>query len=649
MTDLVEAAEKAKRLASSDDASDASSAHADKKAKKVAPRARAICFTYNNFNSTIEAELQKMVRMKYATYLVYQHEIAPDTGHEHLQGYVEYDVNRDMLYLSRMCGGKPHTERRKGSPRDAADYCKKAESRKPGTVFYEDGEISNPKPGNRRDLSHIKALIDKRATERELWEDDFTTTAKYYKAFNHYATRIAEERSRCTICICLWGASDSGKTTSVRRLFPNALWVDKGNGGVWYDLYEPNKHDTIVFDEFNGWIPFHQFKRMIDMSPFTLEVKGGTKIFRAKNVVFTSNTNPYEWYEILADKESEAFHAFDRRIHFNLEARKQTKLTSLGFREELDPKLYVHRSMLPWYADVREGFTLGGLTSGQWEMILTKQDHNLNALELKEILTSGPKPRGAGVILNPAPFEGKIFREGVQALLETYVVGPRGKTAALIPSGDRDPVFWDDGVEQKKAELKADLAKPPLERQKAFVDLSKDTPPASPAEEAAASFLATMPDDEYPDDDDIPEEGFVDPVTQNLLPVNIRQTQGKGAVAPLPAEYYSKLNDAERRAAAAEAKTNALQQQVNDLMAIIQKRDAPGKPAPIIPGQSAKRVNVVSAYSPTLGDTMLVDSDAFITKGKTKKIKPTPPTGPQSQPRQFATKAGVKKLNIPRH
>jgi len=572
-----------------------------------------------------------MVKNGFATYIVYQHEIAPETGQEHLQGYVEYNHTKPMTYLGNMCGGKPHTERRKSKhPRDAADYCMKADSRKPGTRFFEDGKISDPQQGKRTDLSHVKTMLDNRSTEQEIWQADFAASSRYYKAFNRYATLVAAERSRCTICICLWGASDSGKTTSVRSLFPNALWVDKGNGGVWYDLYEPNKHDTIVFDEFNGWIPFHQFKRMIDMSPFTLEVKGGTKVFRAKNVVFTSNSNPYEWYEILADKESEAFHAFDRRVHFNLEARKQTKLTSLGFREELSPKLHVHRALLPWYADVRDGFTLGGVSSVKLESLLTRQadgqEEYTNAVNCKEVLTSGLAARGAGVILNPAPFEGKNFREGVQALLETYVVGPRGKTTALIPSGDRDPVFWDDGAEQKKAELKADLAKPPLERHNAFVDLTKDTPPSPPP--SPDSFLTTMPDDGYPDDDD------VDPVTEGLL--NIRQTQGKGALAPLPAEYYSKLNAAERRALEAEEKVKELDSHVQYLKkqmdALLSAR------APIMPGQAAKRVNVLSNYAERLDDTMLVDSDAFTTNPKPKPK----PSG--SQPKQFATKSGVRKL-----
>jgi len=635
MTDLVEAAEKAKRLASSDDASDASSAHANKKAKKKVPLAQYVYFTYNKYDTTIIAHLQNMVTLGYATYIVFQTEVAPETGQEHLQGYVEYARTRPLTYLGQMCGGNPHTERRKSKdPREAADYCKKAASRKPNTAWFESGKISDPQQGKRTDLSHVKTMLDNRSTEQEIWQADFAASSRYYKAFNRYATLIAAERTRCTICICLWGASDAGKTTSIRSLFPNALWVDKGNGGVWYDLYEPNKHDTIVFDEFNGWIPFHQFKRMIDMSPFTLEVKGGTKVFRAKNVVFTSNANPYEWYEILADKESEAFHAFDRRVHFNLEARKQTKLTSLGFREELDPKLHVHRALLPWYADVRDGFTLGGLTSVQWEIILSKRDDANQAARCEEVLTSSHLTRGAGVILNPAPFEGKNFREGVQALLETYVVGPRGKTTALIPSGDRDPVFWDDGAEQKKAELKADLAKPPLERHNAFVDLSKDTPPSPPP--SPDSFLATMPDDGYPDDDEIPEQGFVDPVTHNLLPVNIRQTQGKGAVAPLPAEYYSKLNAAERRALEAEEKVKELDSHVRYLKkqmdALLSAR------APIMPGQAAKRVNVLSNYAERLDDTMLVDSDAFTTNPKPKPK----PSG--SQPKQFATKSGVRKL-----
>jgi len=79
------------------------------------------------------------------------------------------------------------------------------------------------------------------------------------------------------------------------------------NGGIWFDGYEPITHDTIIFDEFTGWIPFNLFKILTDNTPYQVQYKGGFKHFRPKTIIFTSNKHPSTWYKNLSDIDKKAF------------------------------------------------------------------------------------------------------------------------------------------------------------------------------------------------------------------------------------------------------------------------------------------------------------------------------------------------------
>lgn len=83
-------------------------------------------------------------------YLVYGTELCPSTGRVHYQGYVEFLNQAGLAKVKAMLGtDSVHVEKRKGSAKEASDYCKK------DGQFKEFGAISNP--GERTDL---KTLVD---------------------------------------------------------------------------------------------------------------------------------------------------------------------------------------------------------------------------------------------------------------------------------------------------------------------------------------------------------------------------------------------------------------------------------------------------------------------------------------------------------
>lgn len=74
--------------------------------------------------------------------LIAQHEICPDTQREHVQGFVIFKTPQRISALQKILGDKCHVEARKGSKRQAADYCRKEESRKPGTEPFVFGDVA---------------------------------------------------------------------------------------------------------------------------------------------------------------------------------------------------------------------------------------------------------------------------------------------------------------------------------------------------------------------------------------------------------------------------------------------------------------------------------------------------------------------------
>lgn len=106
-----------------------------------------------------------------------------------------------------------------------------------------------------------------------------------------------------------WGDSGTGKTKKAVTDNPNAYILTKPNGNncIWFDGYEGQ--DTIIFDEFYGWVQYDLLLRILDRYPLKLQVKGGFVECSATKFIFTSNKQWTDWYPNIEDKS-----ALERRI-----------------------------------------------------------------------------------------------------------------------------------------------------------------------------------------------------------------------------------------------------------------------------------------------------------------------------------------------
>lgn len=105
-------------------------------------------FTYNNYKDPEEPSEWPDVE-----YIVWQEEVAPDTGTPHLQGYVFFCKKKRLSELKSI-NSLVHWEVKRGSAEQARAYCMKAESRKPGTLPREIGEV----PVSQKVLLYLPSL-----------------------------------------------------------------------------------------------------------------------------------------------------------------------------------------------------------------------------------------------------------------------------------------------------------------------------------------------------------------------------------------------------------------------------------------------------------------------------------------------------------
>lgn len=100
-------------------------------------RYRNVVFTLFTTKEEWKALLENAWNTNAFTYIVAQLEKAPGTGNFHIQGYCELEKQMTLQSVKQALGSdQVHIEKRRGSQKQAIDYCKKEESREEEAVEY---------------------------------------------------------------------------------------------------------------------------------------------------------------------------------------------------------------------------------------------------------------------------------------------------------------------------------------------------------------------------------------------------------------------------------------------------------------------------------------------------------------------------------
>ncbi len=219
-----------------------------------------------------------------------------DAGTPHLQGYLVLKAPQRLSYMKKLNPGV-HWEPRRGTHAEAKDYCTKEDTRIDGPWFC---GVEPSGQGKRNDLLALKEAVDDGKTELEIAEDNdtFPVWAKYYRAVERYRRlKRAYQRSWPTQTKVYWGAPGLGKSRRALYESQDAYWLAKPNGQggrVFFDGYDGQ--ETVVIDEFYGWIPRDMMCRLCDRYPYLVETKGGSVPFMARTIIITSNVHPRQWW-----------------------------------------------------------------------------------------------------------------------------------------------------------------------------------------------------------------------------------------------------------------------------------------------------------------------------------------------------------------
>lgn len=277
-----------------------------------------------------------------------------DEGTLHYQAYVEMKQPTRLTGMKKLFP-RAHLEVRKGSRKQAVQYCGKDESRIGDTSIYvnekwinssgaygTDGvdewttlwhsltsqETSTTSTKQRLSLIKDQLCAGSHSIE-EIADNDFDLWVRYYRAFERYVMIKTEPRNHEVEVHVVQGPTGTGKSKWAMETYPGAYWKQRSN---WWDGY--TKHDAVIIDEFYGWLPFDLLLRICDRYPLMVESKGGQIQFVAKTIVITSNQLPGSWYK------SCYFPSFIRRV------KRWHIMPLLGFHMEYDdyPTFLKHAS-----------------------------------------------------------------------------------------------------------------------------------------------------------------------------------------------------------------------------------------------------------------------------------------------------------------
>lgn len=246
-------------------------------------------------------------------YILWGHETCPETGRQHLQGYLE--TNKKMTWTAvKAALGQPalHLEKAIGSQEDNVVYCcKEGEWVEFGTPIAQ---------GQRGDLTALASeVFSGTASVADVLEDQ-------PHAFHVYGrTLLAIEDLRLQrmtrgmwappTVTWIWGPTGTGKS---RRAWEQAssdgldqlyahTTMDKG----WWDLYQGQ--ENVLLEDFRGCIPFNELLRLLDGYPVNVPRRGRAPVpFMAKRIWVTSSKAPDQIYT--SDSVRENINQLLRRI-----------------------------------------------------------------------------------------------------------------------------------------------------------------------------------------------------------------------------------------------------------------------------------------------------------------------------------------------
>ncbi|AUM61715.1 Rep [uncultured virus] len=264
------------------------------------------CFTYNNYTEDGIIALKGWISSQ-SKYACFQKEVAPTTGTQHIQGYINLKKKARMTTIQKKLGtlGIQLTLiNANGTPAQNRTYC----SKEGGSDFWEFGEVNNIGQG-KSELSEVcREIINKRPLAEVAYEhpEAWVRNNRGFTSLYNILDEQPDEREMDVVL--LFGDAGTGKSTKARmyaKLYGEhyVLGVPSG-GNIWFNGY--NGEASILIDEFKGWMTPTYLNQLLDGFKMKLPIKGDFVNAKHTHVFITSNFPPEEWWseKVIWNRES---------------------------------------------------------------------------------------------------------------------------------------------------------------------------------------------------------------------------------------------------------------------------------------------------------------------------------------------------------
>lgn len=260
--------------------------------KRSRPLAKHWCMTINNPTPASEGYFADE-RFQYA---VFGREKGAN-GTPHLQGYVCFKTRATLTGLRKIFIGG-HFEVMRGTPKQAADYCKKGEQ-----THEEWSKLGTKGPNYGKNADYVEyGDVPLAQTEAANFKNqEIYDEALQLAKENKLDEKIAADSQAIPPNLSWehgsppnewhYGASGTGKSKYCRSNYPNA-YIKMFN--KWWENYEGQE---VVLIEDIGHLQAYlgdHLKIWADRYGFRAEVKGTSNVMRPQKIIVTSNYHPNE-------------------------------------------------------------------------------------------------------------------------------------------------------------------------------------------------------------------------------------------------------------------------------------------------------------------------------------------------------------------
>ena len=318
----------------------------DKPVTPVNTKAQTWLCTLNNPTMTDDEFFNDFLKsLESIKYFIGQREQGEETGTEHFQFYIEFEFARHFKTVKSVLPPGTHIEQRKGTKKQAREYCCKPETRV-GEV-YEYGEFIEER--QRTDLHNIIAAIKAGMSLNDLRDDYEAQFFMFQKKFETERAIYLDKKFgnifRDMNVSYIYGKTGTGKTRSIAQKYGyrNIFRVTEYDQRA-FDNYDGQ--DIIIFEEFRSSFKIAQMLNYLDGHTCRLPCRFYDKTACFTQVFITTNISLDKQYPNIQQEEPATYDAFVRRIHniYNYDNAGHRQLLENG---EPNPRYIQQMELMP--------------------------------------------------------------------------------------------------------------------------------------------------------------------------------------------------------------------------------------------------------------------------------------------------------------